>query len=367
MRFRIETWTIANLIAAHNREELNLNPPYQRRFIWSLEDQRILIESIYKNYPIPNIFLKENAPGNFEVVDGQQRLRTIIAFRSGQFTDFENRLYNPADYPNFDNFIISTIIIEMIGEDDIAIHDYYGLVNSAGVHLNRPEIKKAEFYETVFLRLINACNDYANFRELGLFTETVLKRMNDMDFVSELVVLLKDGITDKKDQIDRTFESDITEDQYNVLYPRFTTIIDKVLQLNAIFPIRRTRYKQRNDFYTLFGFLKDNDFSIVHLTYIYKILVLIANDISPSNDDCISFQNYARNCVTQSNSRNARLERKAFFDQLFLNTEVNPNATQRDILSFYGLTESPLTEYEANYSLPVVELHALKPSIIFNS
>jgi hypothetical protein len=285
MLFRIETWTIAQLIAAHTNDNLDLNPPYQRRFIWSLDDQRILIESIYKNYPIPNIFLKENSPGRFEVVDGQQRLRTIIAFRSGAFADFEHRFYNEQDYPAFDNFIIATIIIEQIGENDIDIHDYYGLVNSAGVHLNRPEIKKAEYYETVFLRLINACNDYPN------FTDTVLKRMNDMDFVSELLVLLNNGITDKKDQIDRTYEADITEEQYQELYPRFTAIVDILIQLNQLYLVRKTRYKQRNDFYTLFGFLNDNQLTVQHLQYIYKILVLVSSDISPSNDECAPLEN----------------------------------------------------------------------------
>jgi hypothetical protein len=204
MRFRLETWDIARLVQTHADGHLNLNPPYQRKFIWSLDDQRILIESIEKNYPIPNIFLKENAPGDFEVVDGQQRTRTIIGFKNSVFTDFQNRTFTSEAYPQFDNFQISVIIIEEILVDDISIEQFYGLVNSAGVHLNRPEIKKAEFYDTKFLELINICNDYEPFKNLGLFTDTVLKRMSDMDFVSELIVQMKSGITDKKESVDRT-------------------------------------------------------------------------------------------------------------------------------------------------------------------
>lgn len=63
--------------------------------------------------------------------------------------------------------------------------------NSAGEPLNRPELKKAEFYDSKFLELINLCNGYEPFQNLGLFTDAVLKRISDMDFVSELIVQLK--------------------------------------------------------------------------------------------------------------------------------------------------------------------------------
>jgi hypothetical protein len=367
MKFRIEQWTIEELIACHTADNLDLSPPYQRRFIWSLEDQRILIESISKNYPFPNIFLKEVNPGKFEVVDGQQRTRTIISFRNGDFEDFSNKKFSEADYPEFDNFKISVIIIEEIADTDISIEGFYGLVNSAGVHLNRPEIKKAEYYDTQFLKLINACNDYQNFKDLGLFTDTVLKRMNDMDFVSEIIVLLKDGITDKKETIDKTFEEDITAAQHDELYNRFTSIVDGIVELNELFLIRKTRYKQKNDFYTLFGFLNDNPLPSDYRKYIYKILVLIAIDITPSNEDCIPFQNYARNCVTQSNSKTARLERKLFLENLFLNQNPEPNPAQREILNFYEMRQIELVEHDIFFTIDLDYLMSQKPSILFNA
>lgn len=59
MKYRIETWTVNELLEKYNKGALDLNPSYQRRFIWSLKDQQTLIESLNKGYAIPNIFLFE--------------------------------------------------------------------------------------------------------------------------------------------------------------------------------------------------------------------------------------------------------------------------------------------------------------------
>jgi len=366
MEFRIETWDINTLIKVYKEGNLILNPPYQRRFIWSLEDQQILIESIGNNYPIPNLFLLETIKGKFDMVDGQQRTRTIISFFNEGFEDFEGYKYNKELYPNFKNYPISMIIIEKISKDDISIEEFYGLVNSAGIHLNRPELKKAEFYDTEFLKLINKCNSYSNFKDLGLFTDAVLKRMNDMDFVSELIVLLKDGITDKKEKVDKLFEKDVTTNESDDLEKRFKKISDSLFALNKIFSIKKTRYKQRNDFYTLFGFLDSHSIDQEFQIYIFQILVLISGDIYPSNDECLSFQNYARNCVTQSNSKSARQERQNFLELLFLNEGQSPNLVQKDVMAYYKMLDMELKQHKSYFTLDLNHLKTLKPSVSFN-
>ena len=367
MKFRIETWDIVSLIREHQEGNLDLNPLYQRRFIWSLQDQRILIESISNNYPIPNLFLLQMTKTKFEMVDGQQRTRTVLGFYNQDFDDFEGRKYSKEEFPAFESYKISVIISEKIEEDDISIEEFYGLVNSAGVHLNRPEIKKAEYYNTRFLKLINTCNAYTNFKALGLFTDAVLKRMNDMDFVSELVVLLKDGITDKKERVDKTFEEDISEEKSQELERKFKSVSDKLFELNKLYPIKKTRYKQRNDFYTVFGFFNSHGLNKEYRNYVYQILALIDGDISPSNDDCLPFQNYARNCVTQSNSKSARQERLNFFEAVFLNENATPNLIQKEILGFYKILDTELVQHGSYYTLDLNELKTLKPSISFNA
>lgn len=59
-------------------------PEYQREFVWDVERQSKLIESITLGLPIPIIFLAEDKNGRLEIVDGSQRIRTLAAFLSGE-------------------------------------------------------------------------------------------------------------------------------------------------------------------------------------------------------------------------------------------------------------------------------------------
>ena len=61
-------------------EELFVSPEYQRAFRWSDFQQTRFIESVLLGIPIPPIFIAEDENGNWEVVDGLQRISTIFAF-----------------------------------------------------------------------------------------------------------------------------------------------------------------------------------------------------------------------------------------------------------------------------------------------
>lgn len=61
-------------------------PEYQREFVWDDIRQSTLIESIILGLPIPVIFLAEDSEGRLEIVDGSQRIRTVVAFIEDKLT-----------------------------------------------------------------------------------------------------------------------------------------------------------------------------------------------------------------------------------------------------------------------------------------
>lgn len=63
----------------------NLRPEYQRRLRWDTKKKSKLIESIIMNIPVPPVFLYELKIGQFEVMDGQQRLNAIAEFFRGSY------------------------------------------------------------------------------------------------------------------------------------------------------------------------------------------------------------------------------------------------------------------------------------------
>src|SRR5438552_817287 len=59
------------------KDQINLNPDFQRRDRWDQDKQSRFIESIIMNVPIPPVFLGEDEYGSYVVLDGRQRLTAI--------------------------------------------------------------------------------------------------------------------------------------------------------------------------------------------------------------------------------------------------------------------------------------------------
>lgn len=79
--------TIANLKMLHEGRKLWLNPDYQRGEVWTRSQKQLLVDSLLNNIDIPKIYLREIKKGSFEfeVVDGQQRLRSVYEYLAGDF------------------------------------------------------------------------------------------------------------------------------------------------------------------------------------------------------------------------------------------------------------------------------------------
>ncbi len=358
MKFKIDFLTIQKLIDLYENDDLDLNPPYQRNEIWSMQSKKLLIDSIQIGFPLPNFFILEKN-SKYEMVDGQQRSRTIIGYYKGFFPDKDDEFFDKETHKEFLNYKISVTYISDLDNSE-AIENFYARVNSTGLKLNRPELNKAKYYDTRFLNLLETLSINHDFSDLNLFAEQSLARMNDIDFISEIVSQIKNGITDKKSGVDRLFENDINEEDFTKLSDRFKKVIGILKQFNDIYLIKKTRYKQKNDFYTLFGFINNNlNLKNDTFKYFYNVLVLIGEEISPSNDECESFKEYALHCVSQSNSKNAREERLKFFSELFLNKKNEPNAIQLDILKYFEIEKEPLQKKEDIYTLSAKKLQEI--------
>jgi len=376
MEFEFTEWKIEDLISLYNEGKLDLNPPYQRGDIWSLPAKKRLIDTIKIGFPLPAFFLLQKEENRFEIVDGQQRTRTILGYVNGYFPDLNREKFENIDQDYFlTRYKLPIIIIKNV-RDNEAIEEFYYRVNKFGTKLNRPEILKAQYFGTPLQSLVERIAESEKFEVLNLFTESTRSRMNDLDFIGELLTLIKYGITDKKLQVDRFYDDkNFTESDAVELEHEFEVYLDHFSRFNIVFPLRATRYRQRNDLYSLCSFIKKhNSLPSSTLDYFYKVLVLIDSDISPSNEKCFAFQEYAINCVSQSNSKKAREERLKFFEKLLLNTDHSPlakkgqegeNLNLIDVMEFYNLHDSDLFQINDFYTLPVTKLNQLKRHIIF--
>lgn len=77
----VDTLPIVEFVGHAREDELDLNPPYQREYIWSNPDSQKLIESILRGIPLPSIILATVADDDkLQIVDGKQRLTSILRF-----------------------------------------------------------------------------------------------------------------------------------------------------------------------------------------------------------------------------------------------------------------------------------------------
>lgn len=346
MKYSFIELTIRDLVELIEKNQVDLNPSYQRNFIWSPKDQKELIDTIILSYPLPSFFMYKKTDGSYEMVDGQQRSKTIFSFVKGLITSSKrtgNVSFDRIDKEKFLNYKLSIILIEDLSQGE-SLNEYYVWINKKGVHLNSSEMIKSEFHDTNFLKLASELLTYQNLIDLDLFSENTSKRMNDRAFIEELLGYLQLGIREKKKSVEYIYnEEDITPEEYEILKERFQKIIDVVYVFNQIKPIKSTRYKQKNDFYTLFNFLDENLFDDIEtLNYQYKILLFVDGKdpkgrqyIRPTNEGCQSLKNYALNCVSQSNSKLAREYRLNFFEAILKNVNVDANEILKDVLNYF--------------------------------
>lgn len=66
-------------------------PFYQRNFVWKIEQASRLIESFLMGLPVPQVFLYVNDEDQLEVIDGQQRLRSVHYFMEGYFGEADDK------------------------------------------------------------------------------------------------------------------------------------------------------------------------------------------------------------------------------------------------------------------------------------
>jgi hypothetical protein len=353
MKWNNEEWTIECLYDKYNSNKINLAPDYQRNPIWNSKAQKLLIDTILSPKPIPNFFLLKKSEDKFEMVDGQQRARTIFNYITGLISSSRDAKFDSLQKESQNSFMKYKLNITLITDIDEneSIEEFYALVNSTGLRLNAPELRKAQYFDTKFLSL---CTEMANdnkFSSLGIFSSSTIIRMNDIELTSELLSLLHFGNGDKKDDVERLFKEDIDDSESEQLRDKFIKTVDVLYELNSDFPINRTRYKQRADIYTLFGFISKNiELSISSFQKYYDILLFIAMKINPSQEHCKALKDYAINCVSQSNSKTARNARSKFFDDLLRNPSNEPNIIQKDIIKYFGLN-SELIEIEKAWTL----------------
>ncbi len=151
-------WTTGSLIDQMERGLFNLEPPFQRRNVWSDKRASLYIESLLLGCPVPAITLAEMPEGNpyqYVVIDGKQRLTSLKRFAADKtlrltgldvldrFTGtlFDDLKEEP-EFQRFENLPIRTVIVRSWEKDEV-LHFIFHRLNSQVTPLSSHELRRS--------------------------------------------------------------------------------------------------------------------------------------------------------------------------------------------------------------------------------
>lgn len=343
--------TIADIREWNGNGTLLLQPDYQRREVWGDAARVMLIDSVLNDIPMPKIFVSKaikDMRTYRSVIDGQQRITTILTFLNDGFKmedpysgPYDGMKFSelPADIRN-DFLLYSIDFNEASGLPPDELREVYSRVNKYLVPLNRQELRKADF-PGEFLKISEELANLDSLDDMGLFNATARRRSLDVEYVSELLAAQLRGISDKKDAIDEccrdyaawpSAESTAARAEFEGAISDIAKIFD------TTYPMKKTRWKQKADFYSFFfavltlrraGLALPED-----LSFLRQDLTLLDNRIAPTSEVPI-LSKYAVYCVSQANSASSRNWRMAFIKAILRGTYAGSieDQEQRDIVS----------------------------------
>lgn len=357
VHWNISPHPIADVRDWSDAGRLELQPDFQRREVWAQSAKIMLIDSILSDIPLPKIFLAKTIKGGSVhrvVIDGQQRISTILAFLRDQFHleppydgPFLGKCFSDFNEDETDKFLRYRIDFnEADNPSDREVRDVYMRVNKYTVPLTRQELRRAD-YPGDFLDVAEELSVLEFFEEAGVFTATDRRRYADAEYVSELLSALIGGIQDKKEGLDDFYiaYTKWPSDDRKAIIKRFNAVIN---DLSRIFEgwkggIKGTRFRQKADFYSLVVAIDEllRDGHVIG----EKPLDALVNDlrdldygIRPEAEvDILS--EYAIKCVSQANSASSRRWRADFLKTILGGTyrAIPPGGDERKI--FYRLMD----------------------------
>ncbi len=143
---RYSNSTISSLLYKQHSFGLNMNPSYQRDYVWSQEDKVALIDSIFNRCDIGRfVFVRlEEGIYNYEILDGKQRLSAIIEFVEDRF-QYKGRFFSElskTDQYMFGSSGVMYADIEDRGLTEKAKMEIFVRINSFGKVMDKDHLDK---------------------------------------------------------------------------------------------------------------------------------------------------------------------------------------------------------------------------------
>ncbi|KQM17888.1 hypothetical protein ASF83_02080 [Plantibacter sp. Leaf171] len=347
MQFQSTTQTISWFRDRYLEGTLTLRPSYQRNAVWMERQKNWLVETILKKMPVPEVFVQittnEEGDSEYAVVDGQQRIRSLLQFVGAdsdeaqiEFDRFvldklpaESAWYGRAfeELPaqeKKDYFRYQLAVRYLESEDEDEIKEMFRRLNRFTSPLKPQELRNATYGGPFAQLAVKLADDHGDYlAENRIITADAIRRMSDVEFMAELMIGVMHGpqggqpsVIDNYYQQYEDYEDEFPKER---LVRKWLT--KSLALLDQIVPeLKPSRWSNKSDYYSLVvaiaGALKSSELDEADVaparTRLARlesdILARIEDDEVEVSDDAVE---YVRNVIRGANDKARRAARHA--------------------------------------------------------
>ncbi|MCI2965416.1 DUF262 domain-containing protein [Shewanella sp. N2AIL] len=204
--------SLGEVMNLYKDDELVINPEFQRLFRWDITRKTRFIESILLSIPIPPIFVFQDKDGNWELIDGLQRLSTVLEF-AGILKSPEGKKVEPSTlegtkflpsladkrwqvWNEGDDSIDKSmqmqikrarIRVEILlkESDENAKYELFQRLNTGGAQLSQQEVRNcvAVMINPIFYKLLQRLSENDDFSRTINQTDKALEKQSGVELV----------------------------------------------------------------------------------------------------------------------------------------------------------------------------------------
>lgn len=187
--------SVKELVSMSDEGIIDIAPEYQRQFRWPEENQSRLIESVFLGIPVPSLFMAANKDGTWELIDGVQRLNSLIHFVGSEeqikkfgfesplvlenlsvLTEYNGSSFNELPQTLKLKFALRPLKVTTLSDkSDLKVRfDLFERLNTGGIKLTDQEIRACVF-RGQFNDFINELAENENFQSVVNLPKAKLK------------------------------------------------------------------------------------------------------------------------------------------------------------------------------------------------
>lgn len=276
--FDTRVYNISDFVEWESSSLLNMSPDFQRRSVWSESAKSYLIDTILRGKPIPKILITQQLEETRNVrvvVDGQQRMRTILSFIKDDFkiSRAHNQEFAGKRYSQLPNDIKKDYLKYEVGVDllfDVEyedVLDIFARLNTYSVKLNSQEQLNAKYLGYFKQAAYRLGYKYVGYwLDSGVLTKAQISRMAEATLSSDLLVALMGGVQTNKNisQYYKKHEDDETQLLIKA-EEDFNTVMSYIGEIYRPSDLRNTNYRRIHLFYSLFTALSHGLFGLKNM------------------------------------------------------------------------------------------------------